>query len=157
MLLNWRLWAGLAIVIALAASHWKAYTMGKSTVQAKWDAQSLAIAKQSLKLSEEATRTTDTLQANADNIEVSKNAEIDKLNIAVASLSGELRKRPQRPVGGNLPQDPSAGKGCYPASLYREDAIVALNFAAEADRLRIDLEACYSQYDKARDAIGAKP
>lgn len=159
-LLNWRLWAGLAIVAALAASHWKAYTMGKSTVQAKWDAQALAIAKQSLKLSEEATRTTTNLQASADNIEVSKNAEIDKLNVTVASLAGELRKRPQRPIGGNLSQDPGAGKagaGCTGAGLYGQDAGFLIGEAATSAKLRIALKACYSQYDQARDALGAKP
>lgn len=159
-LLNWRLWAGLALTVALAASYWKAYTMGKSTIQAKWDAQSLEVAKQSLKLSEQATRTTTNLQAAADNIEVTKNAQIDKLNVTVASLSGELRKRPQRPSGGNLPNNPGIGKvvsGCTGAGLYGQDAEFLVGEAATAARLRIALKACYNQYDQARGALGAKP
>lgn len=158
-LLNWRLWAGLALAVALAASYWKAYTMGKSTVQAKWDAQSLEVAKQSLKLSEQTTRTTTNLQAAVDTIEVTKNAQIDQLNVTVASLSSELRKRPQRPNGGNLPNDPGVGKtasGCTGAGLFGQDAEFLVGEAATAARLRIALKACYSQYDQARGAINGK-
>jgi hypothetical protein len=31
MLLNWRIWAAVIVAVALAASHWKAYVMGKNT------------------------------------------------------------------------------------------------------------------------------
>ena len=36
LLLNWRVWAVMVITITLLASHWKAYVMGKKTVQAEW-------------------------------------------------------------------------------------------------------------------------
>lgn len=37
-LLNWRVWAAIALAVALAASHWKAYDLGGQSVQVKWDA-----------------------------------------------------------------------------------------------------------------------
>lgn len=36
MLLNWRIWAALAVGLALAASHLKAYRMGGEGVRAQW-------------------------------------------------------------------------------------------------------------------------
>jgi len=36
-LLNYRLWASIALSIALCGTHWKAYVAGKTTIQQAWD------------------------------------------------------------------------------------------------------------------------
>jgi len=36
-LLSWRVWAAVAVAVALAGSHWKAYTSGKHSVQVEFD------------------------------------------------------------------------------------------------------------------------
>ena len=41
LLFNWRIWAAVVIAVALAASHWRAYTNGKKSVQADWDKATL--------------------------------------------------------------------------------------------------------------------
>lgn len=38
LLFNWRIWAALALAVGLAASHWKAYHAGMSSVRAEWNA-----------------------------------------------------------------------------------------------------------------------
>lgn len=47
-LLSPRVWVAIALAIALAASHWKAYHMGGKSVQADWDAQTLALTQKAL-------------------------------------------------------------------------------------------------------------
>ena len=41
-LLSWRVWAGLALAIGLAFSHFTAYRSGKASVRAEWTAEKLA-------------------------------------------------------------------------------------------------------------------
>lgn len=41
LLLNWRLWAAGIVLLALAASHWKAYHMGMTEVRAEWTEQQI--------------------------------------------------------------------------------------------------------------------
>lgn len=38
-LMNWRVWAALALAAVLAFTHFTAYKSGKANVQAKWDAE----------------------------------------------------------------------------------------------------------------------
>ncbi len=158
ILLNWRVWAVLGLAAALMFTGWKAHSMGEAEVQAKWDAQSLEIAKQSLKLSEEATRTTDTLQANADETIEAKNAKITKLSSDLYVALNGLRNRPQRPAGIDLSKGASAGANtsCTGAQLYREDAEFLDREAARAERLLADLAQCQTQYNTVREALNPK-
>jgi len=51
-LLNWRVWAAIAMAIVLAASHWKAYTAGGKSVQAGWDKERAELTATALAASE---------------------------------------------------------------------------------------------------------
>jgi len=53
-LLNWRVWAAVAMAIVLAASHWKAYTAGGKSVQAGWDKERAELTAAALAASEQA-------------------------------------------------------------------------------------------------------
>lgn len=155
LLLNWRLVAGVIFAVLLTGSHWKAYHMGGASVQAKWNAESLSIAKQSLRLSEEATRTTTNLEAAADQLRGTKNAQIRSLDARVAELTGQLRDRPSRPREGDLPAPASPGPvpGCTGAGLYREDASAFIGEAARANRLLANLAECQALYNKVRNSL----
>lgn len=52
-LLSPRVWLAVAVAIALSASLWKAYVMGKQTVQNDWNLAITTQAQETLKLSEE--------------------------------------------------------------------------------------------------------
>lgn len=75
--------------------------------------------------------------------------ETRALALAVAQLTGELSKRPDRPAGGAVPSGPADPVGCTGAQLYRPDALAFAGEAARADRLRLELEACQARYDSA--------
>lgn len=154
MLLNWRIWVALGLVIALAASHWKAYSLGGASERAARLADQLEISKQSLRAVEKTMAKTADLQAQAEKIDGDKDAQINSLAARVDTLNQRLRQRPERP--NHLPATASAGQaagGCTGAQLYRDDSSVLVGEAAAADTLRIALKACYAQYDAARAAL----
>lgn len=152
-LLNWRVWAALVMAVFLAGTHWRAYTQGKKTVMTEWDSEKLAIAEQSFKLAEQATRVTAGLQAKADTLRKTKNAEIEKLGADLAYALDGLRDRPARPGAGSVPGDTGIGSGCTGRELYRPDGEFLTRLAARADRLRLDLGQCQAAYETARNAL----
>ena len=150
-----RLAVAAAIAVFLAGTHWKAYTSGKATVRAEWTAEKLEVGRQSLKLSEQATRDTATLQLNADKLTGAKNARINRLNADLSDALERLRERPSRDSAAGVPGDPAAGAraGCTAAQLFREDADALVREAARADRLLADLAQCQAAHSAARDAL----
>lgn len=75
--------------------------------------------------------------------------ETRDLAAAVARLTSELSKRPDRPAGGPVPPSPADPVGCTGAGLYRPDAAFLVGESARADRLRVELKACQAAYDSA--------
>lgn len=154
-LLNWRVWAAVLVVVALAGTHWKTYVMGSNAVRAEWNEQILEQTRQTQAIQEETARKTAALQAKADQLRRTKNAEIDRLNTDLAAALDGLRNRPPRPGASDLPAAAGSGAiaGCTGAELYRPDAAFLTRLAGEADRLRIDLGQCQAAYDSARKAL----
>ena len=141
-----RLAVAAAIAVFLAGTHWAAYTKGKATVRAEWLAEQLEVGRQSLKLSEQATRDTATLQLNADKLTGAKNAQINRLNADLADALERLRERPSRDSAGSVPEAAAAGAspGCTGAQLYRPDSGFLVRLAARADHqpgLRVSVRA----------------
>jgi len=80
-------------------------------------------------------------QALADQIRTEKDAQIQTINTQLLAAVSELRERPSRA------QDAANGQDRTGLSLSAEDATFLEWEAARADKLRTNLEACYSQYD----------
>lgn len=163
----YQVWAKLAaigalVVAILAGVAWLRHTWmddGRNEVRAEWAIEKQSIAQQSLKLSEQATRDTATLQANADKTTGAKNVQIARLNTDLHGALERLRERPERDSAARVPGDPSIGettRGCTGAQLYRSDSEILARIGRDADELRINLKACYEQYDAAREAINVR-
>lgn len=154
-LLNWRIWAAVAIMIFQVAFGWKMYHSGMQSVQAKWDAEKLELVSQTNKLLEKRDADSRALQDDKDKLRKAKNAEIDRLNTDLADALERLRHRPERPSESNLPSNTTAGSeaSCTGAGLYREDADFLVREAARAKRILLDLRECQAAYDKAREAL----
>lgn len=82
-------------------------------------------------------------------IEQKASDEQKSLATQLAAAHRELRNRPERPSGGDVPKGPAGGVGCTGAGLYRPDAAFLVGESARANKLRIDLAACQSRYDAA--------
>ena len=83
-------------------------------------------------------------QAAADQIEKDKNAQIKAINDQLADALMQLRSRPSRAEAASNGQSISGRTGL---SLYAEDSAFLIGEAARADKLRVELKACYAQYD----------
>lgn len=154
-LLNWRVWAAITIAVILAGTHWKAYKSGAAGVQAAWDAQTVQIQADTIKLQQDARDKETKLQADKESLRKAKNVQIAKLDADLASALDRLRNRPERPSESNLPTDTGTGSspGCTGAQLYRSDAQFLVRESSRADRLLADLGQCQAQYDKASKAV----
>jgi hypothetical protein len=155
LLLNWRVWAAVMLALVLAASHWKAYKVGQAGIRADWQAEKLDTAKQTLRLLESNAATNAALQAGADTLRRTKNAQITRLSADLAAALAGLQNRPDRPSAGSVPTDTGTGAntGCTGAQLYRPDAEFLVRESARAQRLLTDLAQCQAAYDQARKAV----
>jgi hypothetical protein len=127
-------------------------------VQQKWDAATTLQARETLRLVEAAHATSQALQDKAAEQRKATNDQINRINRAHALALERLRNRPERPVasGGGVPKVAPAGAtagGCTGARLFRSDSVFLIGLAADADRLRIGLQACQAQYNSAREAL----
>ena len=154
-LLNWRVWAAVLLTVALAASHWKAYHLGGAAARAQALAAELAQAQQTAALQSAAAAASATLQANADKLRKSKNAQITSLGLELADALKRLRDRPARPGASDLPAPAGSGAvtGSTGAGLYREDGEFLSREATRAKRLQLDLAQCQAAYNSARAAL----
>lgn len=158
MLINWgRVAAALTLLAALSAGVWKIYHVGvvsgRADVQAQWDQARVAQAESDLKLETDTRARELALQADADTLRRTKDAQLNKLRLAHATALDGLRSRPERPPQSDVPSSAVSGDGCYPSQLYREDASVVVEFAAEADQLRINLGRCQDAYESVRNGL----
>jgi hypothetical protein len=162
-LIDPRVWLEIAFVVVLVGLGWWTYNWiydrGADHVQVKWDAEKLDQAQQSLKITTEALATTRDIQASADKIQETKDAQIKAGNALAATIAAGLRERPARPSNDNLPGHAPAGTattGCTGAGLYRPDAEFSLGEASTSNQLRIALKACYTQYNTVKAKLDGK-
>jgi|GEM_PF-5274679 len=113
-LLSPRVWIAVAMAIALAGTHWKAYTSGKQAVKLEWDAataQATAAAlaaEQLAREKEQALQTKVRKVTNDYHAEKTRRAAADQLaadslrqlQAAIAS-GGEARADPAAPAGAD--------------------------------------------------------
>ena len=111
-LLSPRVWIAVALVVALAASHWKAYTGGKQAIQLEWDAataQATAAAlaaEQAARAKEQALQTKVRKVAHDYQVEKTRRAAADQL------AADSLRQLQAAIAGGAQPApDPAAAAG----------------------------------------------
>ena len=151
-LLDLRVWMGIAIAVLvglLGLQQVRVSNAKAQTAQVRLDLEKERSAAQSLARQAEADnrKIEQSWQAHANKIGETKNEEIQALNSRVESLTGELRNRPKRPSGGDVSKAPSTCQGATGAGIYAEDAGFLVGESARADRLRLALAACYSQYE----------
>lgn len=146
-LFNWRVWASVALAVALAASHWKAYHLGVNTVQAEWDAAQ-ASADSAARAKEQS------LQTQADQLRKAQDDKLAQISRDLDSARAAIRLLHNTPRPANyVPPAPGAGTQCSGASLFAEDAEFIIGEAARADELRAALERCEAQYNAARESL----
>lgn len=146
-LLNWRVWAAVALAVALAASHWKAYHWGANTVQAEWDAAQ-ASADRAARAKEQS------LQSQADQLRKAQDDKLAQISRDLDSARATIRLLHKTPRPADYtPPAPGAAAACSGASLFAEDAEFLIGESARADELRAAIERCEAQYNAARESL----
>lgn len=84
------------------------------------------------------------------------NAKINTLNSTVTDLVAGMSERKSRTEPSSVSADTpttESSTGAYPSQLYREDAITFVNFARDAEEVRLGLIQCYSDFDSVKKSI----
>jgi hypothetical protein len=144
LLLNWRVWAAVAIAAALAFSHFTVYKAGKAVVRADFDAYRIAqtIALQKADAANRAKE--QEWQASANQTMKAKDEAIQNIHARLDGALGKLRDRPSRPASGAVPAPPSNCPGATGAQLLRDDAEFLVRLASRADTIAAERDACYA-------------
>ena len=125
------------------------YNKGAESVQVKWDAveaeRSAVIADQQRKSDLAALVMKKESEAQMRLL----NEKNKSLNATVATITRELRNRPNRPSSTNVPSNTTSepAAGGTGKELYRADAEFLVGEAARAEKLIIQLESCRAQYN----------
>lgn len=152
--MSWRTCLALVLALLLAGTHWKSYKMGEQGVQSEWTTEKLAQSRAQIAAEKAARAKEQGLQASAEKLRDTQNAQIRTLAIDLdrARAAIRLQRRASRPAD-YVPQPASAGASCGGAGLFTEDADFLVGEAGRADAQRLQLETCQAQYSAAREAL----
>lgn len=147
---------GVVALALIVGAYLKGMGHGKSIIQTRWDAEKVVQERVVQAQADKNRQTERQLQAKADTIAKEKQSELENLKRKHASVVAGLRDRPRRDTSDQLSGNPRVTESpaiCTGAELLREDAEFLAGEAARADEIRAELEACYVQYDNAKQLM----
>lgn len=153
-----RIYLVAVIVAALIMTAWLIHAdgrdVGRAEVQAAWDAERIAQARQRAEVLLQARQREVALQATVDRLKGDHHEAIQRAAAERDALVRELRRRAARPAGYLPATAPAAGAqpaaACSADQLYRQDAEAAVGIAADAELVRASLMECRTAYESAR-------
>lgn len=139
MLLNWRLWAALAIAVALAASHWKAYSMGGAEYRARMAELQTEMLAKAATASEDARKIEQTMAAKLRKAQ-DDYAKLQKINANNALALDRVRGDFETALNSRCANNPTApgctdGSGRLERELFANCATALGELGKTADRL----------------------
>lgn len=144
---------GLSLAVLLGASHYKAYSSGKKSVMAEWQIEKT---RQAEELAAAIQKTRDTerkMQYVADRLQEEKRNEIATISRKHRTIVDGLLDSHSRLIAA-VPSDSryaQAGREREETIIPRSLAEYLFDEALRADTIRVELEACYAQYDEVRN------
>ena len=154
-----RVAATLMVVALLAAGVWKIYhtgvVAGRTEVQTQWDSAKAKQNADDLAAEQETRKRELALQADADTLRRTKDAQITKVSHErdAALAANRLLRTPRPPE--YTPAPPGTGPVCSGSGLFTQDADFLIRESARSDGLRAAYLYCEAQYNKARDAVNS--
>ena len=158
MSIYYRLTIAAVLAALLAAGFWTTYKKGDragaARIQQAWDGETARRAIRTAEAQITARTTEQALAQNAVVLERKKHASTSAIAGARSAELDRMRDRPStraddRPSKAASPAPDSVG--CTGAGLARPDAEFLTRYAADAARLRVELDRCTALYDKAVD------
>lgn len=139
ILLNWRIWALAGILVVVAATHWKAYSMGGAEARAELAERNAELMAESVTQSEANRKTEQAMAAKLRKAQ-DEYAKLQKLNADSARDLDRVRGDFQTAINSRCTANPTA-PGCADAGgglereLFGHCASALSELAVQADRL----------------------
>jgi hypothetical protein len=149
---------GVVALTLLAATHWKAYTLGQDRINLQWSIDRAKQAAAHAKQVEEYRGKEQALQALVDGFKRKSQNEINRITRERDALVVSLRERPEaRTNSCSAPTAEGTGPavGASGAGLSRPDAEFLAGYAADAARANESLKMCLDAYREVRRTISA--
>lgn len=152
--------AGIAVIV-LSSCLTASYFWHKSEVKIAVSKAEIALIakykKQSDLLEAKSKKASSKLKDQQQKSDKEKDAKVKQLDTELDAFVAGLLNRPERPeVTSSNTRDSSnaeSTKGATGAELYRSDAEVLARYATKAEQLKIELLACYKQYDEVKQVL----
>ena len=157
MIINWQVKVAIVIVVLSSAFAWHKIDVSHQVEKAKFEVKTemqehynTRIAK----LKEDSDKAQKVLKASFDTQLKDKNEKLKVTDSKYRNLLSSMSDRPERPssiYGLSLPpRDDKSISFVDGSRLYRDDAELLIRFATRTEGLKIELQACYKQYDEAK-------
>ncbi|MGV1017450.1 MAG: hypothetical protein ACOYBW_08745 [Fluviibacter phosphoraccumulans] len=147
---------GVVAVTLLAATHWKAYTLGQDRINLQWSIDRAKRAAEHAKTVEEYRGREQALQALVDGFKRKSENEINRITRERDALVVSLRNRPEaRGVLSCPAKDAEPAVGCTGAGLARPDAGFLAGYSADAAKLAAALNQCLDSYNEVKRKMDA--
>lgn len=157
--LNWKTYSAIAVILLSLFIVWhnaevaKAYERGKAVTKAEYIIQ---IDKLNRETDARISLIEKSMNIKVSSIQKEKDIEIvnttNKYNSIIAGLQQRVSRKERNPDTGNSSNAESI-KRCTGKELYREDAEFLAGESARAEEIRINLLACYKQYDAVKYSL----
>ena len=143
LLLNWRVWLVVATFVALSATGWKGYDLGKESVQSEFDKYKAEQVAQALKVDSDNRAKEQGMQLSLENLTNAyiKNQKTNSANAAAANDSlRQLQATISDPSSADSPASRSTdGRAGLEQELLGNCAATLVRLAQEADGLEARL------------------
>ena len=142
-LLSPRVWIAVALAIALAASHWKAYTKGRDVVRAEWALDAAERTQAALAASEAARARESELQTKVGRVDRAyQEQKRATAHVAAAAADGlrnleAILSAPATASSGAVASSGNHGAGSPERELLGSCAASLAGMGKEADRLAL--------------------
>lgn len=146
-MLNWIKWAIIGVITVICMYvHMSLVDRAVEANNAKWN-------KEQQELIEKNRGIEKAILTGVLKLEEMKNEEIKNLDTAVNDLRSKLRNRPSRKYVTIYSDNPSTERACTGAELYKEDGEFLIGEAARAERVLIERNFYYEQYEQVRKKL----
>lgn len=148
----------LVLVAALIFGAWVWHKSEiKIAVSAAEQRLELQYAKEIFKLKDKANEESIALKNRIESQRKTTDAKLKdadaRYNDLLAWLSAQSGNSTSNNGVSNNPSNAESTRGTYFGGLYTEDAIALAESSRSAERLKIELLACYKQYDEVKDTL----
>jgi hypothetical protein len=146
-MLNWIKWAIIGVITVIGVYvHISLVNSAVESNNAKWNKEQQELIKKN-------DETEKAILTGVLKLEEMKNEEIQNLNTTANDLRSKLRNRPSRKYITVYRDNPSIERACTGAELYREDGEFLIGEAARAERVLIERNYYYEQYEQVRKKL----